>query len=146
MFGAVNNFLEKPKQVLLSWSESLDSPKKQEIGQIISIRGADAVIRIAVPIVVGTTVLVTGKYYTGNGIVQSYRKEFETFILTLSKSDDIPFKGSKRDPGMVVVDNFLTEDEEAQILKDLKNETMRAALFPELSLYWSGLDTSASIS
>jgi hypothetical protein len=146
MFGAVNNFLEDPQQVLLSWSESLDSPKKQEIGQIISTRGADAVIRIAVPIVVGTTVLVTGKYYTGNGIVQSYRKELEEFILTLSKSDDISFKGSDRDPGLVVLDSFLSEEQEAQILKELKYETMRLTLLPEFARYWNRLDTSASIS
>jgi hypothetical protein len=146
MFGAVGNSLEDPDQVLLSWSDSPSSPKNQELGQLITVRASDAVIRSAAPIMVNTTVRVTGKHYTGNGIVTSCRKEESGYILTLTESHDIPFQGSKRDPGVVAVENFLTEEQEAQILKELKNETLRSARLPQLCLPWGQLDTSASIS
>jgi hypothetical protein len=145
MSVAGGDALEDPDQVLLSWSDSPGSPKKQERGQIITVHTSDAVIRSAAPIMVNTTVRVTGTHYTGNGIVTSCRKEASEYILTLTESDDLPFKGSKRDPGVVAVENFLTEEQEAQILNELKNETLRSTRFPELNLRWGQLDTSASI-
>jgi hypothetical protein len=46
------------------------------------------------------------------------------------------------DHGVVAVENFLTEEQEAQILKELKNETLRSATLPESRLRWGHLDTS----
>jgi hypothetical protein len=146
MSAAVGDPLGDPDQVLLSWSDSPDSPKKQELGQIITVHASDAVIRSVAAITVNTTIRVTGKHYTGNGIVRSCVKSDTGYILTLTKSDDLPFQGSKRDPGVVAVENFLTEEQEAQILKGLKNETLRSATLPEFRLSWGHLDTSALVS
>jgi hypothetical protein len=146
MSAAVGDPLGDPDQVLLSWFDPPGSPKKQELGQIITVHASDAVIRSATPIMVNTTVWVTGKHYTGNGIVRSCTKENTGYILTLTESDDFPFQGSKRDPGVVAVENFLTEEQEAQILKELKTETLRSATVPEFRLCWGHLGTSALIS
>jgi hypothetical protein len=139
MSPAVADSLGDPDQVLLSWSESPGSTKKQELGQIITVHTSDAVIRSAAPIMVNTTVRVTGKHYTGNGIVQSCTKENTGYILTLTESDDLPFQGSKRDPGVVAVENFLTEEQEAQILEELKKETLPPAALQEFRLSWGPL-------
>jgi hypothetical protein len=146
MSAAVGDPLGAPEQVLLSWSDSPDSPKKQELGQIITVHASDAVIRSAVPIMVNTTIQVTGKYYTGNGIVRSCTKENTGYILTLTQSDDFPSQGSNRDPGVIAVENFLTEEQEAQIHKGLKSESLRSTTLPEFRLSWGHLDTSALIS
>jgi hypothetical protein len=139
MSAAIRDPFGDSDQVLLSWSDSPGSPKKQELGQIIKVHASDAVIRSAAPIMVNATVRVTGKHHTGNGIVRSCIKSDPGYILTFTESD-----GSKRDPGVVAIEDFLTEEQEAQILKGLKNETLRSAALPELPL-WGHLDTSALI-
>ena len=58
--------------------------------------------------------------YTGNGIVHSCRKDDKSFILTIQIDEDSLFRHrSELDPGIFAVEDFLTEQQEAEILTGL---------------------------
>ena len=112
-------------QALLCWSEAPHSPAREEFVQVLESHSEEAVIRTALQVSERTKVTLIGKDYTGIGFVKSCRAEGKNYIVTISMADgdltDAPL--SRRDPGVLAVDNFLTEEEEAKILQDLDDWT-----------------------
>ncbi len=61
----------------------------------------------------------------GNGIVRSCHQEGAAYILTVAMTPDPAYVSPRQefDPGILDLDSFLTEEEEAKILESLKDET-----------------------
>jgi hypothetical protein len=118
-------------QALLCWSEAPNFPAREEFVQVLETHSQEAVIKSTLEVSEQTKVTLIGKDYTGIGIVKSCRGQGENFILTISMSDESTSAPphAERDPGVLAVDSFLTEDEEEQILKDLEDWTARWGVF-----------------
>jgi hypothetical protein len=116
-----------PNQALLCWSEAPHSPSREEFVQVLESHLSEAVIQSARRVSEETKVRLIGKDYTGIGIVKSCRKEGHSFILNIWIGDEEsslpPFPA--KDPGILSVENFLTEEEEAKILEELEDWTSR---------------------
>lgn len=120
-----------PDQALLCWSEAPHSPVREEFVQVLDSYGQDAVIKSTLKVSEQTKVTLIGKDYTGIGIVKSCRGEGTNFIVTISMAHDEAVDASAldRDPGVLSIDSFLTEDEETKILQDLDDWTARWGVF-----------------
>lgn len=118
-------------ELVLRWSEAPDSPSSEQIVQVIQSNVHEAVIRSACRVREGTQVRLVGKKYTGDGVVRSCREEGKSFILRIAVGADvmIPYV-SDRDPGALVIDEFLTAEQEAKILEDLEKDAPREAILP----------------
>jgi len=128
-----------PNQALLCWSEAPYSFSREEFVQVLESHLSEAVIKSALKVSEETNVTLIGKDYTGIGIVKSCRKDGESFILTIRMEEDqsnVPRCGDV-DPGVLTVDNFLTEEQEAKILDDLEEWSGCWQLFARCR--WRGL-------
>ena len=114
-----------PDRALLCWSEAPHSPSREEFVQVLESHLSEAVIKSDLKVSEETKVRLIGKDYTGIGIVKSCRRDGESFILTISIEDEesnYP-PDSEFDPGVLAIDSFLTEEQEAKILDDLEDWT-----------------------
>jgi len=111
-------------KVLLRWSDTPNSPSREEIVEILETDPDEAVIRSALKVSERTEVLLIGKDYSEMGVVRSCRQQGNKFIVTIQMGPAAePFqRGSQVDPGVLAIDDFLTEEQEAQILNDLDEE------------------------
>ena len=92
---------------------------------MLATHSQEATIKSTLEVREQTKVTLIGKDYTGIVIVTSCRGDGQSFILTISMGKD-QSAGSpslQRDPGVLAVDSFLTEEEEAKILQDLDDWT-----------------------
>jgi hypothetical protein len=111
--------LEHAGQVLLLWTDTRDFASRKEFVDLLETHRDEAVIRSASTIRENTQVYLMGKQYTGNGIVSSCRQDDSSFILTIQIDDNSLFRhSSELDPGIFAVEDFLTEQQEAEILRD----------------------------
>jgi len=70
-----------------------------------------------------TKVYLIQEENTRIGIVQSCRQQGNSFILTITISNNpVMEAGSQVDPGIFAVDDFVTEEQEAEILRDLEEQ------------------------
>jgi hypothetical protein len=105
-------------QMLLLWSEEANSISRKEPVEVLETRLEEVVIRSARRVRESTQVYLMGKQYTGNGIVRSCRNNDNSFILTVQINEDSLFaRNSELDPGIFAVEDFLTEQQEAEILR-----------------------------
>jgi hypothetical protein len=111
----------EPDQALLCWSEAPNSPSREEFVQVLETHLSEAVIKSSRKVDEKTKVTLIGKDYTGIGIVKSCRSEGKKFIITIRIDEPGPRTGTapKPDPGVLIVDDFVSEEEEAKILGDL---------------------------
>ena len=106
-------------QLLLLWTDTLDFASRREFGHLLETHRNEAVIRSANKIGENAQVYLMGKQYTGNGIVSSCHQEDSSFILTIQIDDTSLIRhNSELDPGIFAVEDFLTEQQEAEILRD----------------------------
>ena len=111
--------LELPGQVLLLWTDIQDFASRREFGHLLETHRNEAVIRSANKIGENAQVYLMGKQYTGNGIVSSCHQEDSSFILTIQIDDtSLILHNSELDPGIFAVEDFLTEQQGAEILRD----------------------------
>jgi hypothetical protein len=107
-------------QMLLLWCDEANSASLKEPVDLLEIRLEEVITRSVRKIREGTQVYLMGKQYTGNGIVHSCRKDDKSFILTIQIDEDSLFRHkSELDPGIFAVEDFLTEQQEAEILTGL---------------------------
>jgi hypothetical protein len=105
-------------QMLLLWCDEANSASLKEPVDLLEIRLEEVITRSVRKIREGTQVYLMGKQYTGNGIVHSCRKDDKSFILTIQIDEDSLFRHkSELDPGIFAVEDFLTEQQEAEILR-----------------------------
>jgi hypothetical protein len=133
-----NNTSGESGQALLCWSDAPNSPTREEFVQVLESYTSEALIKSALSVDEKTKVTLIGKDYTGIGIVKSCRKEGTNFILhigisDLSSSAALP---PDIDPGALLVDDFLTEEQETKILEGLQDAS-QCLVVP--ALVWSSL-------
>jgi hypothetical protein len=124
-------------RLLLRWLEGPNAVSREQLVEIVETDTANplTVIRSAIAVGETTPVYLTGKDYLGNGIVRSCKKEGSHFLLTI----DITKAAPEFDPGVLSVQDFLTEDDEEKILSDLENPTPRVGLptIARIQSWWS---------
>jgi hypothetical protein len=117
----------EPDQALLCWSEAPNSPSREEFVQVLESHLSEAVIKSSRKVDEKTKVTLIGKDYTGIGIVKSCRSEGKNFIMTIRIDEPGPRTGTtaKLDPGVLIIDDWVSEEEEAKILEDLRDAMPR---------------------
>lgn len=110
----------------LRWLEGPNSISREEAVEIIETHVTDALTVIRGPFELGekTPVYLTGKGYMGNGIVRACQKHGSDFLLTIGLTNFNP----ERDPGVLSVQEFISEEDAEKILKDMENFTLRIVL------------------
>ncbi len=103
--------------LILRWSETCDSTFHEHSVELISSQREKTILRSPVSLQEHTSVLLPDN--EAGGIVQSCCQEGGAFILTISSKDEINISSSEpqRDPGTLVVDGFLSEAQEAELLR-----------------------------
>lgn len=111
----------EPDQALLCWSEAPNSLSREEFVQVLETHLSEAVIKATRKVDEKTKVTLIGKDYTGIGIVKSCRGEGKNFIMTIQIDEPGPRTGAaaKADPGVLIVNDFVTAEQEAKILEEL---------------------------
>jgi hypothetical protein len=124
--------LNGPNQVLLRWSDNPGAPSHEQFVQMIESHSSEAVIRSAFKLGEKTEVHLIGRFYTANGIVRSCREDGSEFIVTIFMLKNVlsPDSGSRppREPGLISVDNWLTEEAENRILEEFEDGSTRNGL------------------
>jgi hypothetical protein len=116
--SATTAALECSGQMLLLWSEGANAVSRKEPVHLLETSLEEVVIRSPRKVRESTQVYLMGKQYTGNGIVRSCRNDDNSFILTVQINEDSLFaRNSELDPGVFAVEDFLTEQQEAEILR-----------------------------
>jgi hypothetical protein len=119
-------------QAFLCWSEAPNSPARAEVVEIVETHPSEAVVRSALKVREKTEVRLIGEKYTGNGIVLCCKKVQRGFLLTVWIMPGT--EGSvtaDHDPGVFAVEDFLTEEQEADILGDVEKEMREWAAYPD---------------
>lgn len=113
--------LDGPDRLLLRWSEDAFSPSREELVEMVEVRVSEAVICSSLRVLEKTEVFLIGKYSTDSGVVRSCRPFKGKFILTILINSQTP-NPPNVDPGVLLVDSFMTEDQEQAILDEIDNE------------------------
>ena len=110
-------------QAVLRWSEP-DGPFCEIPVQLIEAHASKALIRCEQQLSKKTKVYLMGEKITRFGTVRSCRTDRGAFLLTIASSgDDFTCKPASRlDQGVLAVEDFLTEEQEQQILAALNGE------------------------
>lgn len=120
VFTSTSSPFKSSDQVLLRWSER-NSPRREVIAQVVETHASEAVIRCGLQLTEKTKVYLMGDKFTRTGIVRVCRPDGARFLLTIRPVGD-EFSaptGSVFDPGIRAVEDFLTEEQERQILEAL---------------------------
>jgi hypothetical protein len=121
---------EDSDQLLLRWSEGSSSTSREEFVDVLSRQSSRIVVRSQSPIVADTPLYLAGKQYTVSGIARSCRKDAASFILAILIDKESRVQSVNRsDPGVFAIEDFLTEEEEAEILKNLDEDNRASAAF-----------------
>ena len=115
--------------ITLRWIEITNSALHEELVYVIRAGVAEAVVRSTVQVKRDTPVDLIGGGHMVNGVVCSCRKEGNSFILRVRIDENLTLRyDDEIDPGVLAVEGFLTEEEEANILSDIERDTPRKAL------------------
>ena len=116
--------IEGSEKVLLRWSEAANSTLREEFVELIHSHPAEALIRCSPKLKKDTQVYLVADRCKMSGVVASCRKEGNSFIVAIVINENLtPPHGSEQDPGILMVDDFLTEEEEAKILKEIEEDS-----------------------
>lgn len=119
-FRSTTGLSQNPNQVLLRWS-GRTSLRRGVVVQVIETHASVAVIRCDLRLSEKTKVYLMGDKITRTGIVQACRPDGAQFLLTIraTKGDFRLTTASVFDPGIRAVEDFLSEEQERQILEAL---------------------------
>ena len=108
-------------RAVLCWSEAPNSPSREEFVQVLETHLSEAIIKTTLEVNERTKVTLIGKDYTGIGIVRACRRDGKNFIVTIGIGEQHSqgIAAAEPDPSVLVVDEFISEDQENQILNDL---------------------------
>jgi hypothetical protein len=111
-----------PDQLLLRWSDDSSSPSREEFVDVLSRQLSKIFVRSACQLAEDTPVFLAGRKYSANGRAGSCQKEASSFILGILIDNESHIQlESDWDPGVLVIDDFLTEEQEDEILANLDN-------------------------
>jgi hypothetical protein len=121
-------------QALLCWSEAPNSLSREEFVQVLETHLSEAIIKSNLKVDEKTKVTLIGKDYTGIGIVRACRKDGKNFIMTIGMEAGRTglARAEQPDPSVLVIDDFLTEEQESQILNDLEGSLRCRLTLPRL--------------
>ena len=118
---------EQLEPITLRWIESTNSALHEELVHVIRAGVTEAVIRSTVQVKRDTPVDLIGSGHMVNGVVGSCRKQGNSFILRVRIDENLTLRyDDEIDPGVLTVERFLTEEEEAKILSDLEDTPRKA--------------------
>ncbi len=128
---------EESDQAVLCWSEAPNSPSREEFVQVLETHLSEAIIKSSLKVNERTKVTLIGKDYTGIGIVRSCRRDGKNFIVTIGmgEQDTRSAAPGQPDPSVLVIDEFITEEQEAQILGDLGDSMRWRFTMPRLPTF-----------
>jgi len=98
--------------------------------EIVDEDDSEPILRVPLKIGEETPVTLLARNYMVNGIVRFCRPDRNSYLITVATND---FSGERfdnahfRDPGVLVLDDFLTEEEEQKILESLQECSGSAA-------------------
>lgn len=111
-------------RLLLRWSDFSVNASREEFVDIISRQASKMVVRSISEVVQNTRVFLVGKQYAASGTTRSCSKGGVSFVLAiLIETESYLGSDSGWDPGVVTVEDFLSEEQEARILDDLLLES-----------------------
>lgn len=153
MSASSNSSPDESDQLFLRWSDDPGLPSHEESVQMLEAKASEYVLRTSFKVKEKTRVYLIGKFTSEAGVVRSCRKAGKNYTLTIGISPDGPTPPHfDIDPGVFIVDSFLTEEQERQILSELEDELRCADDDPSTSPFraqCSGTacyDGSASVS
>ncbi|MBV8808383.1 MAG: hypothetical protein JO033_06875 [Acidobacteriaceae bacterium] len=89
--------------------------------ELLEEHRSEPMVRSALAITELTRVYLIEREYVRTGIVRSCQPEEGSFILTIDISDvSVIEASSERDPGVFAVEDFITEEQEAAILREIE--------------------------
>lgn len=120
----------KCDRISLFWSDPKDAVLREQLVEIVESGLSEAVLRSDCKIPENTKVRLAGNEYRGDWTVRSCRKEGRQFQLTVCVGEKLPPGNGKAafDPGIFAVEGFLTEEQEAEVLKNLEDDEGPAGL------------------
>jgi len=122
-------------EIILRWAYSPSAPAIELPVEIVDEKDWEPIIRASLRIAEATPVTLVANDYTVNGIVRFCRADKNSYLITVATqdgSDERPATAYFRDPGSLVLDDFLTEEEEAKILESLESSARPLADEPWL--------------
>ena len=108
----------------MRWADTPSSPASSPPVEIVNEDDYEPIIRAPLGVGEETPVTLLSKDYMVNGIVRFCRADRNSFLITVSTAcapEEQLNAGFFRDPGALVIDEFLTEEEEAKILQSLQD-------------------------
>lgn len=122
MSASRSSLLPEPNRAVLRWSENPYAASREEPVVIVQTCPSETLIRSALQITEKTRVYLIKNGYTRIGIVRSCWEDCGVFLMeiaTVSKGSWGVIAGQSADPGALAIDDFVTEEEEAEILDNL---------------------------
>ena len=118
------NFLDDASPSAIRWADSPESPPREELVELLKVDPDEAVIRSKISILENTRVYLIRKRSTESGIVYRCEPTGKNFILTIKMTTENAHnpRPPRPDPGVYVIDSFMTEEAELKILNDLDDE------------------------
>jgi hypothetical protein len=109
--------------LLLRWSEAPGLPMREQSVEIIEFRGRTVLICAPFPLLESTFVHLIERDHFNTGIVRSCHEQGSSFLLSIQiQSEAVRPRSPDIDPGVFVVNDFVTEEEELRILKEIEDE------------------------
>lgn len=118
------------KEIILRWCDSLSASVFELPVEIVDEANCEPIIRAPLKIGEDTPVTLLAKDYMVNGIVRFCRADRNSYLITVATRDVSEERAEKayfRDPGVLAIDDFLTEEEEAKILESLQDSSRSLA-------------------
>lgn len=114
--------MQDPTEALLRWFTASDAQPREVAVTLIGTNEAETILHCTTLIPEQTKVYLIGKNYTVTGIVNSCAQEESGFriVIKLGKGDYLGYVGTPFDPGVLQVEEWLSEEAEDKILKDLE--------------------------
>jgi hypothetical protein len=113
------------EQVVLRWREGPALAAREAEGEVLEARLREAVIRCSLQINEQTEVQILAGSYRETGVVRSCRaEENDGFVLSIriTSAPELEAPHFERDPGMLAVESFLTDEQADKILEELDLE------------------------
>ncbi|MBV9265865.1 MAG: hypothetical protein JO061_06830 [Acidobacteriaceae bacterium] len=134
MSACDSSYPEDSEQVRLRWSDEPGSPVREQMVELVRLRSDSVVISSPIRLAEQTLVRLLGKDCAGAGVIASCEEKGSCFILTIHIQPEEVFSlGSDMDPGVFAVEDFITEEQELKILKEIEKELAAAARRARLS-------------
>jgi hypothetical protein len=115
---------DDPEPLLLRWFER-PGPGfcREQPVEIIEARASQAVLSSSIHFLENTEVCLVAPHGTERGTVQSCHPRGAKFIVTIRfKPTQHLVRSPDRDPGVLAVEEFLTEEQELEILRQIEEE------------------------